>query len=403
MKRRRAAAYTARIMAIAKVSTKTKKSRDVLLFASPNSSSDMRWFTHFNCGDAFLAFTARGKKIAAITVLEIVRFRKESGFDVVLDFGEELAALRKTNPRAGTPELIAHFAKRYKVSSWSVPADFPAGLFVKLHQLGVKLSVGATPFFPQRVIKTEAELDMVRAGNRASCAGFKAVEKILKESTIDKKGFVNYQGKTLTSETLRAAIEHACLDAGGINVAGLIASSGEQGVDCHCSGFGPIRANQLIVCDIFPRIAATGYFGDMTRTYLKGKASPEQRKLVETVKKAHDEAMKHVREGVPGYEVYKGTVEFFAKAGYKTGVNENGIPTGFFHGLGHGVGLDVHEAPNLGGRSVMTDPLRENMVVTIEPGLYYPGIGGCRIEDVVVVRKNGCELLSKHPYKWEIA
>jgi Xaa-Pro aminopeptidase len=81
----------------------------------------------------------------------------------------------------------------------------------------------------------------------------------------------------------------------------------------------------------------------------------------------------------------------------------DGVPTGFFHGLGHGVGLDVHEAPNLGGRSVMTDPLQENMVVTIEPGLYYPGIGGCRIEDVVVVRKDGCESLSKHPYKWEIA
>lgn len=392
-------------MATAKVpSTKTKKTKtgDVLLFASPNLSSDMRWFTHFSCGDPFVAFTAHGKKIAAITLLEIVRFRKQSGFDIVLDFAAELAKLRETDPSANTPELIAHLAKRYKVTSWSVPADFPAGLFVKLHQLGVKLSVGATPFFPQRVIKTEEELDLIRAGNRASCAGFKAVEKILKASTIDKRGFVNYEGKTLTSERLRAAIEHACLDAGGINVEGLIASSGEQGVDCHCSGFGPIRANQLIVCDIFPRIAATGYFGDMTRTYLKGKASPEQRKLVETVKKAHDEAMTRIREGVPGYEVHKGTVEFFAKAGYKTGIVD-GIPTGFFHGLGHGVGLDVHEAPNLGGRSVMTDPLKANMVVTVEPGLYYPGIGGCRIEDVVVVRKDGCELLSKHPYKWEIA
>ena len=112
--------------------------------------------------------------------------------------------------------------------------------------------------------------------------------------------------------------------------------------------------------------------------------------------------MLNVRAGIAGYDVYKSTVEFFANAGYKTGVVD-GAPTGFFHGLGHGVGLDVHEAPNLGGRSVMTDPLRENMVVTIEPGLYYPGIGGCRIEDVVVVRKDGCELLSKHPYKWEIA
>ncbi len=382
---------------------KSTKKAEVLLFASPNNSADMRWFARFACGDPFIAFTAKGKRIAAITPLEIVRCRKESNFDIVLDMSEEMAKLRETQPDAGTPELIAALAARYKVNSFLVPPDFPSGLFVLLHKLGVKLEVGPTPFFPQRVIKTEEELEYIRAGNRASCAGFKAVEKILKESTIDKKGFLKYNGKTLTSEILRAAIEHACLDAGGINVEGLIAAGGDQGVDCHCSGFGPLRANELIVCDIFPRIAATGYFGDMTRTYLKGKASPEQKKLVNDVKKAHDAAIEKIKAGVAGVDVYRSTVEFFKDLGYETGYNDDGVPVGFFHGLGHGVGLNVHEAPNLGGRSLAAEKLRENMVVTVEPGLYYPGIGGCRIEDVVVVRKDGCELLSKHPYKWEIA
>ena len=384
------------------IGKKSAAKTDVLLYASPNNSADMRWFAHYACGDPFIAFTAKGKRIAAITVLEIVRCRRDSNFDVVLDMGEEMAKVRETQPDAGVPELIVALAKKYKVESFIVPADFPAGLFVMLHKLGLKLEVGGTPFFPQRVIKTEEELDNIRAGNRASCAGFKAVEKILKESTIDKKGFVVYQGKTLTSETLRMAIEHACLDAGGINVEGLIAASGDQGVDCHCSGFGPIRANTLIVCDIFPRIAATGYFGDMTRTYLKGKATPEQRKLVDSVKKAHDAAIAEIKAGVTGVSVHKSAAEFFKKLGYETGYKD-GIPTGFFHGLGHGVGLNVHEAPNLGGRSLTEEKLRENMVVTVEPGLYYPGVGGCRIEDVVVVKKGGCELLSKHPYKWEIA
>lgn len=381
---------------------KSSKKPDILLFASPNSSADMRWFAHYACGDPFIAFTAKGKRIAAITVLEIVRCRRDSNFDIVLDMGEELAKLRETQPDAGTPELIVALAKRYKVDSFLVPPDFPSGLFVMLRQLGLKLEVGGTPFFPQRVIKTEEELEYIRAGNRASCAGFKAVEKILKESVIDKKGFLKYQGKTLTSEILRAAIEHASLDAGAINVEGVIAAAGDQGVDCHCSGYGPIRANELIVCDIFPRVTATGYFGDMTRTYLKGKASPEQRKLVDSVKKAHDAAIAQIKAGVSGVSVYRSTVEFFEKLGYETGYRD-GIPTGFFHGLGHGVGLNVHEAPNLGGRSLAAEKLRENMVVTVEPGLYYPGIGGCRIEDVVVVKKDGCELLSKHPYKWEIA
>lgn len=382
---------------------KTASKSNVLLYASPNNSADMRWFARFACGDPFIAFTAKGKRIAAITPLEIVRCRKESKFDVVLDMSAEMAALREKHPEAGVPELIVALAERYKADSFLVPSDFPVGLFVLLRQLGLKLEVGGTPFFPQRVIKTEEELEYIRAGNRASCAGFKAVEKILKESVIDKKGFLKYNGKTLTSEILRAAIEHACLDAGGINVEGLIAAGGDQGVDCHCSGFGPLRANELIVCDIFPRIAATGYFGDMTRTYLKGKASPEQKKLVESVKKAHDAAIAQIKAGVPGVDVYRSTVKFFEDLGYKTGYNDDGVPVGFFHGLGHGVGLNVHEAPNLGGRSLAAEKLRENMVVTVEPGLYYPGIGGCRIEDVVVVKKDGCELLSKHSYKWEIA
>lgn len=381
---------------------KSVSKTNVLLFASPNNSADMRWFARFACGDPFIAFTAKNKRIAAITPLEIVRCRKESAFDVVLDISEEMAKLRETQADAGTPELIVELAARYKADNFLVPPDFPAGLFVQLHKLGLKLEVGGTPFFPQRVIKTEEELEYIRAGNRASCAGFKAVEKILKESTIDKKGFLKYNGKTLTSEILRAAIEHACLDAGGINVEGLIAAGGDQGVDCHCSGFGPLRANELIVCDIFPRIAATGYFGDMTRTYLKGKASPEQKKLVDSVKKAHDAAIAQIKAGVTGVSVYRSTVEFFQKLGYETGYRD-GVPVGFFHGLGHGVGLNVHEAPNLGGRSLSAEKLQENMVVTVEPGLYYPGIGGCRIEDVVVVKKDGCELLSKHPYKWEIA
>ena len=141
----------------------------------------------------------------------------------------------------------------------------------------------------------------------------------------------------------------------------------------------------------------------MTRTYLKGKASPEQKKLVNDVKKAHDAAIEKIKAGVAGVDVYRSTVEFFKDLGYETGYNDAGVPVGFFHGLGHGVGLNVHEAPNLGGRSLAAEKLRENMVVTVEPGLYYPGIGGCRIEDVVVVKKDGCELLSKHPYKWEIA
>ncbi len=381
---------------------KNQKKRDVLLYAAPYFNADMRWFTHFACGDPLLAFTVGKKRIAAITVLEMERFKKESRFDIVVDFGAEMAKLRKDVPDAGPADLAVALIKRYGGNAFMVPPDFPAAVYDKLLKLGLDVVVGGSPFFPNRAIKTAEEIEFLRQGNRASCAGFRAVERVLKESTINRAGYVVYQGRVLTSERLRLEIEKACLDFGGINIEGVIAAAGVQGTDCHCPGFGPIKANELIVCDIFPRITATGYWGDMTRTYLKGKASPEQKKLVATVKKAHDNAMAMVKAGVICYDVHVATVKFFEEQGYKTETGK-GAPRGFFHGLGHGVGLDVHEAPNLGGRAIQKTALKENMIVTIEPGLYYPEIGGCRIEDSCVVTADGCEVLAKHPYKWEIA
>jgi Xaa-Pro aminopeptidase len=158
----------------------------------------------------------------------------------------------------------------------------------------------------------------------------------------------------------------------------------------------------LLVVDIFPRVSASGYFGDMTRTYLKGVATPEQRRLVKTVREAQQLAFSLIKPGARGRDVHKAVLDFFGNKGYKTGLNEkNGYQEGFFHGLGHGVGLDVHEEPSLSTRG--EKPLEPGMVVTVEPGLYYIGQGACRIEDVVVVTETGCAPLSRHPYRWEFA
>ncbi|MDR2982792.1 MAG: Xaa-Pro peptidase family protein [Puniceicoccales bacterium] len=376
-----------------------KKSRNVLLYAAPNSNADMLWFSRFHAGDPFLAFSSKGKKIGIVSLLEVTRAQKESDFDEVLNLQNILTTLRERQPDAGVAEVVAWAARKYKISSFSVPADFPASLYKQVNALGIHLDIGTVPFFPERVIKTKQEQEWIRAGNKASAAGFKAVEKILAESTI-RKGFVWHEGKVLTSEKLHLAIERACLDNGALNVTGLIAAAGDQAVDCHCHGNGPIRANELIVVDIYPRVSATGYFGDMTRTYLKGKASPAQRKLVETVRAAQKVAFAAIKAGVLGADVHKKVASFFIEKGYNPGV-DRGYQVGFFHGLGHGLGLDVHEDPSLGLRG--TKPLKPGMVVTVEPGLYYLGIGGCRIEDVVLVTKNGCEPLSKHPYRWEFA
>jgi Xaa-Pro aminopeptidase len=361
----------------------------------------MLWFGRFHAGDPLIAFSAKGRKIAAVSLLEVTRAQRESVFDEVLNLQVLLEEVRSAQANAGVAEVVALLAKRNGVRSFVVPPDFPAGLYQQLRELGVRVSIGKVPFFPERVIKTEEEIACLRAGNRASAAGFSAVEKILAASEI-ADGKVLFEGKVLTAERLRRAVEIACLEAGALNVTGIITAPGDQAVDCHCEGTGPIGANQLIVVDIFPRVSASGYFGDMTRTYLKGKASPNQRKIVRTVREAQKLAFSLIKPGARGCDVHKAILEFFDKAGYATGLNkENGFQEGFFHGLGHGVGLDVHEEPSLSARGV--EPLEAGMVVTVEPGLYYIGRGACRIEDVVRVTETGCQLISRHPYRWEFA
>lgn len=380
---------------------------DTLLFAAPTTSADMRWFSRFKAGDPFPAFSAKGKKIGLLPLLEVGRARTESDFDVIVNLTELIGSLRKRDPKAGVPEAIVHAAREHGVRSFVVPHDFPAGLWVALQKLGLRLSLpgegrderSSPQAFPQRAIKTKSEEAGIAAGNRAASAGFSAVERILAESTI-RSGFVRWRGKVLTAEVLHAEVHKAVADAGGMNDHGLIIAPGDQAVDCHCAGSGPVRAHEPIVVDIYPRHLDSGLYGDMTRTYVKGKASPERQRMIETVLAAHRSALKALRGGATGAAVYHAASDRIKSAGYVT-ENRKGVYVGFFHGLGHGLGFDVHEEPSVSPRNAK--PLLPGHVVTIEPGLYYPGLGGCRFEDVAVVTKTGHRLLSKHPYRWEIA
>jgi Xaa-Pro aminopeptidase len=155
----------------------------------------------------------------------------------------------------------------------------------------------------------------------------------------------------------------------------------------------------LIVVDIFPRRIEDGYWGDMTRTFLKGSASDAQRRLVRTVKRGHEIGMNLVKPGIEGGKIQLAVEDFFAKEGYVT-VKNSRKPEGFFHAIGHGVGLEVHEGPSVGPNT--KEKLKKGMVITIEPGLYYRGLGACRIEDVMLVTEDGGEKISKAPYRWEI-
>lgn len=374
-----------------------------ILFHAEASDPDMLYFSRFQAFDPYLAFTVGGRRVAVISAGEYGRMVKESVFDVVLLLEDvrEGAAKRFSLPKGKRPEIhqmALHLAEIHGIPTFRVGSRFPVGLARKLRDAGMILEIAEDGgLFPERQIKTAAEVEALRKGNKASEAGFRIVAKTLAESEI-RGGKLFHGGTVLTAERLRALIGHAVLDAGAVALH-TIAAPGDQAVDNHCVGHGPLRAGELIVVDIFPRRIEDGYWGDMTRTYLKGRASNAQRRLVRTVKQAHKLAIDMIKPGISGGKVHDAVQAFFDKEGYET-ARDCKEPKGFFHALGHGVGLEIHEQPIM--RSKAPFKIREGMVLTVEPGLYYPGLGGCRIEDVVHVVPGGCELISRAPYKWEI-
>jgi Xaa-Pro aminopeptidase len=369
-----------------------------LLYDDTERSADALYFGRVSVPDPFVAFAVRGKKYAVVSALEFGRVRKESAFDVVLPLEDWIKRAKARWPRhkVGVAEVINLLAGEFKLARFTVGQDFPAGLYSQLLQLGVKVEVAEGPLFPGREVKTKAEAAALRKGNRCSAAGIAAAERVLRESRI-KGSRLLHQGRPLTSERLKFAIEVACLEAGGASF-NTIAAGGDQACDPHNRGSGPLRANELIIVDVFPRITDTGYHGDMTRTFLRGRASDAQRALVAAVRSAQLAALRAIRAGVNGSEVHGKVVAVFAARGFETRHTPKGS-VGFFHGTGHGLGLAVHEPPRVNTTDYV---LKQGSVVTVEPGLYYPGLGGCRIEDVVQVTAARPTMLSRYHYDWEL-
>ncbi|MCF7689316.1 MAG: Xaa-Pro peptidase family protein [Cephaloticoccus sp.] len=375
-----------------------KKPLPPLLYADTASSADQLYFSRVSVHDPFIAFGVGQKRFTVQNALEFGRVLKARSFDKVLPLEAWVARARKRHPdrKVGPAEIIAELAKAHRLPGFRVADDFPAALFLKLRDLGLHIELADGPLFPEREVKTPREAAALREGNRLSSIGFTVAEDILRQSRIRKRELI-FEGKVLTSERVQFAIASALMANGGHSEDTIVAG-GNQACDPHERGHGPLRPNEMIIVDIFPRVTKTGYFGDMTRTYLKGRASAAQRKLYATVHEAQRAAIKAVRTGVDGREVHQQVLNVFESAGFQTKHGKQGS-VGFFHGTGHGLGLAVHEVPRV---STVPYTLVKGSVVTIEPGLYYPGLGGCRIEDVVQVTDRGAKLLSSHHYDWEI-
>ena len=366
-----------------------------LIVAQSDIDADMLYATKFWAGDPFIFLQQNGKRTIVLTDLEMGRGRKTAKVDEFASFNELEREVQGNSKQAPPFEkVLAHFLRKRGVKSATVPANFGLGYARELAKDNVELSTADGLFWPAREAKTDEELKLIGRALRITEAGMKRAMDVLKASKPKGKKLM-WSGKPLTSELLRAEIDTTILRAGGVAM-NTICAGGDQACDPHERGHGSLFANSLIILDIFPRDAQTGYWGDMTRTVVRGRASEEQRKLWQTVKDGQELALREIKADVDGMKIHKAIQALFKKRGYPTEVRK-GVNVGFFHGTGHGLGLEIHEYPR-----VQKVVLKERQVVTVEPGLYYPGLGGVRIEDVVVVTKEGSKILSKFPKQLEI-
>jgi Xaa-Pro aminopeptidase len=366
-----------------------------LIVAASDIDADMLYATKFWAGDPFIFLQQNGKRAIVVSDLEIDRARRTAKVDEFVSFNQlEREVQGKAKQTPPYEKVLAHFLRKRGVKSALVPANFQLGFARALAKDDVDLATTNGLFWPEREAKTDEELKLIGRALRITETGLARAMEVLKASkTVGKK--LSWSGKTLTSEMLRAEIDTAMLRAGGTPTNTIVAG-GDQACDPHERGSGPLYANSLIILDIFPRDPRSGYWGDMTRTVVRGRASDAQRKLWETVKDGQELALREIKAGVDGMKIHQAIQTLFKKRGYPTEVR-NGKNVGFFHGTGHGLGLEIHEYPRL-----QKATLKERQVLTVEPGLYYPGLGGVRHEDVVVVTKTGCKILSRFPKQLEI-
>jgi Xaa-Pro aminopeptidase len=367
-----------------------------LMVADSERDANMLYATRLFVPDPFIWFEARGRTHAVMSDLEIDRARKQAQVDRVLSFATYQRQLKQDGVKQSRfGDIVSRVLRDFRIRNVEVPGSFPIGLAKQLR--GIRISVKPDPFFPKREIKTQMEVANLAAAMRLTEEGMQSAINVLRASRISRDGFLYWRGKKLTSETVQGVINSTIAGLGGI-ASHTIVAGGNQGCDPHESGHGPLRAHKTIIIDIFPRDTHSGYHGDLTRTVVRGRATEAVKKLYAVVGMAQQLAFRKLRAGVNGQEIHGGIQKLFTDEGYETG-RVRGRMQGFFHGTGHGLGLEVHERPRV---SAVSEVLRAGHVVTVEPGLYYWGVGGVRLEDVAVVQQNGARNLARFPKVLEI-
>jgi len=372
---------------------------NLLIAADSDRDADMLYAVGMFVPDPFIYLKLKGRCHVVMSDLEIDRARKQAPHCKILSLSRCAAQLRREGQKKiSTARIIQFVLLQQRINRVTVPHSFPLGLAEELRALKIKVKCRPGAFFPERARKTAEEVKKISAALMMAEVGLAEGIQALKSAKVGRNRRLIYRNNPLTSEKLRAIIDTAIVQAGG-RASQTIVAGGEQGCDPHEVGHGKLRAREPIIIDVFPRSQKTGYFGDITRTVVKGRASESIRKLYDTVERGQEIGFNAMRQGASTRDIHLQVQEYFVSEGYRTG-QHNGRMQGFFHGTGHGVGMEIHEAPRIGPSS--KDKLRSGHVVTVEPGLYYPGLGGVRLEDMALVTSNGPRNLTKFEKVLEI-
>ncbi|HEY7876087.1 MAG TPA: M24 family metallopeptidase [Actinomycetota bacterium] len=364
-----------------------------LLYDDAVRSPEMRHEIGELVMDPLTFVEVEGRRIVIASNLEVsVLERREDVIDDVWnihDLGVEELVTDSSFPHALVgPEVVRRALDKLGVSAVCVPPTFRIQVADYLRDKGVEVTVDADAWAARRRQKTPAELEGTERAQRAADTAVLAAVRMIREAEPMSGNRLRFEGEVLTCEWIREVMT-AELRTQGAASDDIIVQTGDDCMKGHDVGLGPVLPDQSLIIDCFPQDRRSGAFSDMTRTFVPGTPSKELQKLHADCKAALDIAFDALRPGRA--DAYRAVAEHFHSQGYPTQLRHDGagpLVEGFSHSLGHGVGLEVHERPWIGRRA---DELVEGDVIAVEPGLYFRGIGGVRLEDTVVVTSSGVE------------
>ncbi|MEF8852794.1 MAG: Xaa-Pro peptidase family protein [Haloarculaceae archaeon] len=368
---------------------------DGYLIEADSADSDQYYLSGFDAPDPFVTLYDGEVHLLFSRSLEFARAKRESRAATVeryVDF-DHVDYVEEHGREAASSYVLRDFLESYGVDSVAVPPRFPLAVADGLRDRGLEVAPDREGKVTEiRATKTDTEIDHVRTAQRANEAAMAAAEELVAGADV-RDGTLYHEGDPLTSEAVKTEIEVTLLRQGCALDETIVACGGDA-ADPHERGSGPLSAGEPIIVDIFPRDKETKYHADMTRTFCRGDPAETVREWFDVTEEAKDAALEAVEPGVTGEAVHDAACDVYEAAGLPTLRTDESAETGFIHSTGHGVGLDVHELPHV---SPGGEELEPGHVITIEPGLYDPEVGGVRIEDIVVVTGDGYENLTDYP------